>query len=159
MGNLGSEIFTFKKMKKGLKYLSIVILIALLFLIRAFENELFYDPLIIYFQNDYLYSAIPEVNVWKLVLDLIFRYILNSLITLAIIYIAFNKKSFVKFAGYFLSIAFVMLLVAFVFLLKNEFKEGYLLPFYIRRFLIHPLFLLVLFPAFYYMKLNKLRRF
>ena len=74
-------------MSKTLKYISIVILIALLFLIRAFESDLFYDPLIIYFQNDYLYSSIPEVNAWKMVIDLLFRYSLNSLVTLAIIYV------------------------------------------------------------------------
>ncbi|MFN0728906.1 exosortase F system-associated membrane protein [Polaribacter gochangensis] len=146
-------------MKKGFKYISIIILIALFFLIRAFENDLFYDPLITYFENDYLYSSMPEVNTWKLVVDLLFRYTLNSLITLCIIYIAFDKKRFVKFAGFFLMLAFIILIVAFVFLLKGEFRQGYLLPFYVRRFLIHPLFLLLLFPAFYYMKLNKLRRF
>jgi exosortase F-associated protein len=146
-------------MIKTLKYISIVILIALLFLIRAFENDLFYDPLIKYFQNDYLYSSMPEVNTWKLVINLLFRYTLNSIVTLAVVYVAFNKKSYVKFAGFFLMVAFMLLIGVFVFLLKNEFKDSYLLPFYIRRFLIHPLFLLLLFPAFYYLKLNKLRRF
>ncbi|MFT5760980.1 MAG: exosortase F-associated protein [Polaribacter sp.] len=146
-------------MKKALKYILLVILIALLFLIRAFEDDLFYDPLIKYFQNDYLYSTMPEVNIWKLVVDILFRYTLNSVITLAIIYVAFKKKSFVKFAGFFLMLAFVILLVVFVFLLKDEFKHSYLFPFYIRRFLIHPLFLLLLLPSFYYMKINKLNRF
>ena len=146
-------------MKKVLKYILLVILVALLFLIRAFEDDLFYDPLIKYFQNDYLYSTMPEVNIWKLVVDILFRYTLNSLITLAIIYVAFKNKSFVKFAGFFLMLAFVMLLVVFVFLLKDEFKHSYLFPFYIRRFLIHPLFLLLLFPSFYYMKINKSNRF
>tara|TARA_R110002124_G_scaffold101230_3_gene248686 strand:+ start:8908 stop:9348 length:441 start_codon:yes stop_codon:yes gene_type:complete len=146
-------------MKKVLKYIVLAILIALLFLVRAFESNLFYDPLIKYFQNEYLYLRMPKVNTWKLVVDLLFRYTLNSLITLAIIYVYFNKKRYVKFAGFFLMLAFVLLIFTFVFLLKDEFKHGYLLPFYIRRFLIHPLFLIILFPAFYYMKLNKLKRF
>lgn len=146
-------------MNKTLKYTSIIILVAMLFAIRAFEGDLFYDPLITYFQNDYLYSSMPEVNIWKLVIDVLFRYTLNSLITLAIIYVAFDKKRYVKFAGFFMVLAFIILIVVFVFLLKDEFKSGYLFPFYVRRFLIHPLFLILLFPAFYYMKLNKLRRF
>ena len=146
-------------MNKTLKYTSIIILVAMLFAIRAFEGDLFYDPLITYFQNDYLYSSMPEVNIWKLVIDVLFRYTLNSLITLAIIYVAFDKKRYVKFAGFFMVLAFIILIVVFVFLLKNEFESGYLFPFYVRRFLIHPLFLILLFPAFYYMKLNKLRRF
>ncbi len=146
-------------MKQSLKYSLLFVLIATLFLIRAFENNLFYDPLILYFQNDYLYSSMPEVNNLKLLVDMLFRYILNSLITLGIIYLSFNKKSYVKFAGFFLILAFLILIVIFGFLLKGDFKEGYLLPFYIRRFLIHPLFLLILFPAFYYMKLNRLKKF
>lgn len=142
-------------MSKVLKYILIFILIVLLFLIRAFESELFYDPLIVYFQNDYLYSKMPKVNTWKLVVDILLRYTLNSLITLGVIYLAFDKKKFVKFAGFFLMLAFMILIFVFVFLLKSEFKDGYLFPFYIRRFLIHPLFLLLLLPAFYYQKLNK----
>lgn len=142
-------------MKKYIRYILIVILLVLLVLMRAFEKELFYDPLIIYFQNDYLYTEIPDVDIWKLVVDLLFRYTLNSLITLGVIHLAFQKKRYVKFAGFFLMLAFMLLIVIFVFLLREEFKNGYLLPFYIRRFLIHPLFLLLLFPAFYYQKLNK----
>lgn len=146
-------------MNKGLKYILLIVLIGMLFLIRAFEGDLFYDPLIEYFQNDYLYTSMPEINIGKLLIDVLFRYALNSFITLGIIYVVFNKKSYLKFAGFFLVLAFLILLILFVFLLKDEFREGYLLPFYIRRFLIHPLFLLVLFPAFYYMKLHKLKKF
>jgi exosortase F-associated protein len=146
-------------MKKALKYILLVLLISLLFLIRAFESDLFYDPLINYFQNDYLYSSMPAVNNWELVVHLLLRYTLNSVITLGIIFVVFNKKRFVKFAGFFLMLAFILLITVFVFLLRDEFKHGYLLPFYIRRFLIHPLFLFILFPTFYYMKINKLKKF
>jgi len=139
-------------MKKAINYILIVVFIMLLFLIRAYESELFYDPLIVYFQNDYLYSKMPEVHIWNLVVDIFFRYVLNSLLTLGIIYLAFNQKKYVKFTSFFLLFAFLLLIVIFVYLLKQEFKHGYLFPFYIRRFLIHPLFLLVLIPAFYYMK-------
>jgi exosortase F-associated protein len=97
----------------------------------------------------------PEVNTWKLVVDILYRYTLNSLITIGIIQLAFDKKRFVKFAGFFLMLAFMILIFVFVFLVRNEFESGYLFPFYVRRFLIHPLFLLLLLPAFYYQKLNK----
>jgi len=129
--------------------------VSLLFVIRAFEGDLFYDPLIVYFQNDYLYTKMPEVDLWKLVVDILFRYTLNALITIGIIKLAFVRKRFVKFAGFFLMLAFMLLIVIFVFLVRNEFGNGYLFPFYVRRFLIHPVFLLILLPAFYYQKLNK----
>ena len=71
MGALGSKIFRFKKMKKIRDIIFIVILILLLFLIRAFENDLFYDPLIVYFQNDYLYTSIPEIKLLRLFVDIL----------------------------------------------------------------------------------------
>ncbi len=142
-------------MKKQVRVILILFLLALLVLIRAFENELFYDPLITYFQNDYLYANMPRVDVWKLVVDILYRYTLNSLLTIGIIYLVFEKKKYVKFAGFFLLLAFVLLIIVFTFLLREEFRYGYLFPFYIRRFLIHPLFLVLLFPAFYYQKLAK----
>ena len=142
-------------MIKLLKYISVIVLVAFLFMIRAFEAQLFYDPLIVYFQNDYLYAKMPEINIWKLVIDLLFRYTLNSLITIAIVYLAFDKKKYIKFTGFFLMSAFISLLIVFVFLVKSEFQFGYLFPFYIRRFLVHPLFLLILVPAFYYHSKSK----
>ena len=127
-----------------------VVLFGLLFLIRAFETELFYDPLIVYFQNDYLYKPIPEIDSWKLTVDLLFRYSLNSLITIGIIYMIFQKKKYVKFAGFMLMLAFMIMIVIFALLVRTNFESGYLFPFYIRRFIVHPIFLLILLPAFYY---------
>ena len=142
-------------MRKEVRFLLLLVLLSMFVLIRAFEETLFYDPLIVYFQNNYLYGEIPEIHIWKLVVDILFRYGLNSLITLGIIYVAFKKKSYVKFTGFFLMVAFIVLLVVFVYLLRGGFEEGYLFPFYIRRFLIHPLFILLLIPAFYYQQISK----
>jgi len=142
-------------MKKPVKIFLILILFLFLFLIRAFEAELFYDPLIVYFQNDYLYKSIPNIDEWKLVIDMLWRYVINSLISLGIIALIFKKKEYIKFSGFFLMLAFMLLIIVFSFLLKDGFKSGYLFPFYIRRFIIHPIFLFLLLPAFYYQKLKK----
>jgi len=142
-------------MSKKTRYILVFLLVSLLFVIRAFESDLFYDPLIVYFQNDYLYTKMPEVDLWRLAVNVLFRYTLNSLITIGVIQLVFEKKRFVKFTGFFLMLAFMLLIVVFIFLVRNEFEQGYLFPFYVRRFLIHPLFLLLLLPAFYYQKLNK----
>jgi exosortase F-associated protein len=61
----------------------------------------------------------------------------------------------VKFSVVFFILAFVILIIAFAFLIRGSLESGYLLPFYIRRFIIHPLFLLLLLPAFYYQQLSK----
>jgi len=139
------------------KKLRIVIILALFFaliLVRAFELQLFYDPFIEYFKYDYLYDPIPVFSGSKLLVSLIFRYGLNTVISLIIIYIAFQNRSFVIFALKFYVIAFVILSITFFIILKGELAHGYLFAFYIRRFLIHPLFVLLLLPAFYYKQLT-----
>jgi len=142
-------------MNKFLKSILLLLLFSMFFVIRAFQNQLFYDPLINYFKNDYLYTDIFNIDVWRLVKNIFFRYTLNSLLTLGVIWVLFQKKDYFKFVGFFLMFAFMILIISFVFLVRDDFESGYLLPFYIRRFLIHPLFLLLLLPAFYYQKLNK----
>ncbi|MEN8857807.1 MAG: exosortase F system-associated protein [Flavobacteriaceae bacterium] len=137
-------------MKKIIKIGGVIFLFGLLFMIRAFEENLFYDPLIIYFQNDYLYKAVPKIDTWHLIVDMFFRYTLNSIISLAIIYLIFRKKKIIKFSGFFLMLAFMVLIVIFSISLRNNLESGYLFAFYVRRFIVHPMLLLILLPAFYY---------
>lgn len=141
-------------MNKYGNYLVVFVLIILLILVRAFESKLFYDPLIAYFKNDYLHKPMPKLDNWKLVVDLFLRYSINSLLTIGVIWFLFKKKDILKFSGFFLMTAFMILILVFFFLMRDEFNSGYLLPFYVRRFLIHPLFLLLLLPAFYYQRLQ-----
>ena len=142
-------------MNKYLKIVIVFILFILLFLVSALESKLFYDPLIEYFKNDYLYTYIYNIDVWRLIVNMLFRYTLNSLISLGIIWVLFERKDYLKFSGFFLMLMFMILIIVFVLLIRNDFESGYLFPFYIRRFIIHPLFLLLLLPAFYYQKLSK----
>jgi len=141
-------------MNKYIKIVLALILFSLFFVVRAFESQLFYDPLLEYFKNDYLYKPIYDMDVWRLTLDMLFRYTLNALISLGFIWVLFEQKDYLKFSGFFLILAFTVLIVVFVVLLRDNFESGYLLLFYIRRFIIHPLFLLLLLPAFYYQKVS-----
>lgn len=142
-------------MNNVLKYSVVFALFLLLILVRAFENYLFYDPLIGYFQNDYLYKQAPELNSWKLVLNLLYRYLINTIISLVIIYAVYRNFTYVKLSAKIYVVAFCVLILAFGFLLNTSFENGYLLPFYLRRFLIHPLLLLVFLPAFYYHQMSR----
>lgn len=127
-------------------------LIFLLILVRSLAPTMFYDPFIDFFKNDYLAMGFPEFSTIKLFLNLFSRYLLNTLISLAIIYLFFLKKQLVLFSIKFYAITFIILAIAYLMLLKTEFSSGYLLAFYVRRMLIHPIFLLILLPAFYYQK-------
>jgi exosortase F-associated protein len=139
-------------MRKTWKYIAIGFLFGLLVVIRAFENELFYDPFLNFFKYDYFQGMITEYDAWRLFFHHVFRYGLNMLVSLGIIYIAFENKHVVKFSFGLYVIAFVILVSLYFYLIQHDLAEDYLLTFYVRRFLIQPLFVLILLPAFYYQR-------
>ncbi len=133
------------------------IVLAMLFvlalvLIRAYEDNLFYDPFLNYFKLDYYNLAIPEINNFKLFIGLLFRYFINTIISLAIIYVLFKDIDAIKFAAFLYLIFFIVLTAAFFFILLKSGETYKMGLFYIRRFLIQPLFLLLFIPAFYFQK-------
>ena len=140
-------------MKKLFRIIFIVVLFFMLILIRAIVQPYFYDPLLDYFKHDYLNKPIPELNFSLYFLNLFCRYFLNTLISLAIIYLAFNNKKTFYFSIKFYVLAFVVLSLFLFILLKFNVTNSNLLIFYVRRFLIQPLFVFILLPAFYYQKL------
>ncbi|MBD0836128.1 exosortase F system-associated membrane protein [Aestuariibaculum suncheonense] len=142
-------------MPKPITYILILILFGVLILIRAFENLLFYDPYLTFFKNDYLYIDSPRREVLKLVFFTSFRFWLNTLVSLGILYLFFKEWSLIKFSVLFYAIAYIVLILVFIYFIINPKQEDYYLFFNFRRFLIQPIILLVLLPAFYYYKLNK----
>ena len=142
-------------MSKKLRYILMFTLILMLVLIRQFEDVLFYDPYLVFFQNDYLYIDSPRQETFKLVCFTTLRYLLNSLISLGILYLVFLDKSIVKFSTLVYAFAYAILIMVFLYFVINPRQEDYYLFFNIRRFLIQPILLLLLLPAFYY---NRLKR-
>ncbi len=136
-------------MKKLRKTILLVFLFGLFFVVRAFQESLFYDPLIAYYQNDYLYTAPPAVDSLKLLVHMGFRYLINTLVSLSILWVLFKNTTILRFSVFFYLFAFFVLIAVFWGLLVTQFSVGYLLPFYVRRFLIHPLFLFIVLPLFY----------
>lgn len=137
-------------MKLFFKIVSIGFFFVLLVCIRFFETELFYDPLIRFYKGNYLTQQPPVFEEWKLIWNTVFRYGLNTFISLLILWVAFRNKKTIKFAGWFYGIVFFILIVIFAYLVFNMNPKNYFTLFYVRRFLIQPLFILLLLPAFYY---------
>ncbi len=142
-------------MHKAIKYILVGVLFLLLVLIRAFEDVLFYDPYLTFFENDYLYVDSPRREIARLVLNTTLRFVLNTLISLGILHLIFNDKSIIKFSVFIYAVAFLLLLIPFLYFVINPKQEDYYLFFNIRRFLIQPIFLILLLPAFYYHKLKR----
>ena len=131
-----------------------MMLVLLLVLIRTYEDRLFYDPFLSYFKTDYYNLPLPELNNIQLFFGLVFRYFLNSSLSLAIIYVLFKDIEAVKFASILYLIFFTLLILALFLVLSFFGETNKMTLFYIRRFLIQPIFLLLFLPAFYYQKQN-----
>ena len=116
-------------MSKKRKLFFIVLGVGCLILIRFFEDHLFYDPYLNFFKNDYLYIDSPHRETFKLVLSTSFRYILNSLISLVILYIVWLDKDIVKFASMIYVASYCFLLIVFIYFLENPRQEDYYLFF------------------------------
>jgi exosortase F-associated protein len=139
--------------KTNLVYLAVLVL--LLILIRTFENTIFYDPFLAYYKLEYAHLPLPQVNIVKLFLSLGFRYYLNTILSLGIIYLLFKNKSYVKFSILLYMIFGSLLFISFFFVLIKFGAESKMTLFYIRRFIIQPIFLLLYIPAFYFQNKSK----
>ena len=145
-------------LKRILKYkLRLVLsmgLIALLVLVRVAENFLFYDPFLVYFKSDFTNLPIPTFDSFKLFLSLCFRYGLNTVISLALLHVIFRDYNTTKFS-LVLYLLFFMLFVLLFFVAIFYCESNKLAIFYVRRFLIQPIFVLLFIPGFYYQKLAR----
>ncbi len=142
--------------KESLKKYSLIAgLLLLLVAIRFFERQLFNDGLIDFFRYDYLKSNLPGISKLTIVLTDSLRYWINSLISITILYLLFKRRDLPLFLFSFYLLAFIAGLVFFVYALNHYQPGEYLVLFYIRRFFIQPVLLLVLIPALLYHKKNE----
>lgn len=140
-------------MEHKIKILATICIVICFGVIRTFESQLFYDPFLEYFDTDFKNLPFPEVAVFKLLCGLFFRYFLNTILSLALIYALFQDKDILKFST-FLYVFFLVILMVLFFVILNYFPDGNWLLFYVRRFIIQPIFVLLFIPAFYYQQLN-----
>ena len=129
--------------------LAVVGLVVLLACVRAFEDSLFYDPLLAYYKTDFTSAPLPEFDLILLTASMFFRYFLNTAISLGIIYLLFKNKGLVRFTSVLYILFFVALMIGFLAVIAFA-PDQKMVLFYIRRFIIQPLFLLLFIPAFYF---------
>ncbi|MFN7777115.1 exosortase F system-associated membrane protein [Flavobacterium sp.] len=136
--------------KNKSKWFLIAVLVGLLLCIRAGEGQWFYDPLLTYFKGDYQNLPLPPLDSFRYGVHLYLRYGLNSLISMSILFVVFRQREQLRFVAY-LYVGLGLILGITFFLLYNSSTDApKLLIFYVRRFLIQPLFLLLFIPAFFY---------
>ena len=144
----------FQNMLNSLKENKLQILIAVVVimcfaLIRNFETKLFYDPFLKYFTDDFINLPFPKYDALKLFFGLLFRYFLNSVLSLLLIYGLFQDREIIKFS-LFVYVFFLVVLLTMFFIILKFFPDASWLLFYVRRFIIQPILVLLFIPGFYY---------
>ena len=134
--------------------LLLVVLVGLLVAIRSFGHEFFYDPFMYFFEENYVDTRELDFPL-SLHFNLLLRYLLNAVVSIGILYVALKDSEIVKFCS-LLYLGFLLVLYPlFVYLMNHSGPGDYLPAFYVRRFLAHPLLVLLLLPAFLYQKIRE----
>ena len=137
--------------KNKWKIFFLLIALVLIACIRTFESKIFYDPFIIFYKSDYFHKQMPVFDSVQLYLNVFFRFSLNSILSIFIIYLLFKDRLLLKLSVYLYALIGFVLIILFYFYLNSE-KPDFMILFYIRRFLIQPILLVLFIPAFYYQK-------
>ncbi|MFN7100047.1 MAG: exosortase F system-associated membrane protein [Flavobacterium sp.] len=143
-----------KVLRNKCRCLAFIVLVAILIMVRVFENELFYDPFLDFFKKDFENFTLPAVDHAKLALGLLLRYGFNTIVSTSLIYIVYQDFDLLKFILVVYAFLFVVLMLCFFIVLLNAIPNQNWILFYIRRFLIQPIFLLLFFAGIYYQKRN-----
>ena len=141
-----------KMLNNKVRVIQLIFLVVLLAIVRAFENTLFYDPLLHFFKKDFNNLPLPNTNPFQLFLGVLFRYGLNSILSLGVIYVLFEELAMIKFAAILYGFFFIILILAFFFIIYFTSENHNWALFYVRRFLIQPIFVILFVPGFLLLK-------
>lgn len=120
--------------------------------VRMLEDAIFYDPFLNYFHEANKNISLPQFEWGKLILSHLFRFILNLFFSCIIIHFLFKNKEWTMQGAVLITIIFAITFPIYLYCIYNQFEIGYLFSFYMRRFVIQPLILLLVVPLFYYRK-------
>ncbi|WP_309608399.1 exosortase F system-associated membrane protein [Flavobacterium sp.] len=138
-----------KLFNNKIEILQIIILIGFFVIVRAFENQLFYDPFLEYFKSE-IPLVYPKFEPVKLYFSLSIRYLINAIVSILILYVIFKDLNLFKFSMFLYVLFFIILTIGF-YICLNYFDESQkMILFNIRRFIIQPIFILIFIPGFYF---------
>lgn len=137
-------------MQTALKIFVGVAILFLLIAIRVKESVLFYDPLIIFFKSGHGSQSLPDMDFIRLIANTALRFFMNTLLSLVLLWVFYKRKSVVIVSSVIYGVLFVLLYSIFCIIITQDSLPPHHFLFYTRRFLIQPILVLVLVPAFYF---------
>lgn len=120
--------------------------------VRILEERLFYDPFLGYFHEAQKNIPFPPFEWGKLIAGYLFRFVLNLFFSCLVIHFWFRNRQWTIQGAILITIIFLITFPIYLYCIYDRFEIGYLLSFYMRRFVIQPLILLLIIPMFYYWK-------
>lgn len=135
---------------KILSWLFIALGLAGLIGVRLSEDRLFYDPFLNYFHEANRNIPFPDFDWGRLIAGHLFRFLLNLFFSCLIIQFWFRNKQWTFQGAILIIIVFSITFPIYLYCISERFETGYLFSFYMRRFVIQPLILLLIIPMFYY---------
>ncbi|UOU99086.1 exosortase F system-associated protein [Chryseobacterium daecheongense] len=137
---------------KILNWFFVAIGVAGLISVRMFEDKMFYDPFLNYFHEADKSISFPVFEWGKLIASHLFRFVLNLFFSCVIIHFLFKNKEWTIQGAILITIVFGITFPIYLYCISDRFEIGYLFSFYVRRFVIQPLIILLIVPMFYYRK-------
>ncbi|KPE51597.1 exosortase F system-associated membrane protein [Chryseobacterium indologenes] len=135
---------------KILNWLLVIMGICGLAGVRLLEGQIFYDPFLDYFHEANKNIEFPQFEWGKLIISHLFRFLLNLLFSCLIIQCLFKKRDWTMQGALLIMMIFVITFPIYLYCIYDRFNIGYLFSFYMRRFVIQPMTLLLIVPVFYY---------
>ncbi|REC48934.1 exosortase F system-associated membrane protein [Chryseobacterium pennipullorum] len=120
--------------------------------VRAVEETIFYDPFLTYFHEANKNIEFPSFEWGKLIAGHLFRFVLNLGFSCMVIHGLFKNRQWTLQGAVMITIIFVITFPIYLYCIYDHFSIGYLFSFYMRRFVIQPLIILLIVPLFYYRK-------
>lgn len=135
---------------KTLNWFIVILAISGLVAVRVLEDRIFYDPFLDYFRKADKHFAFPDFEWGKLILNYLFRFLLNLIFSVIAVHFIFKRKDRTIQAAILILLVFAITFPIYLYCISTKFEIGYLFSFYMRRFVIQPLVLLLIIPMFYY---------
>jgi len=138
----------------GKRLISLAVLLMLV-AVRLNESRWFPEKLIDFFGKDlYPDNPLPALGFTDY-FSLLLRYLTNSILSIVFLHVWFGNERITRFLIKFFAATGMVLLLLFGIAVYTYQPGQYLFLFYIRRLIIQPVWLFILFPVIYYLENRK----
>jgi len=99
---------------------------------------------------NYRVEFAPNLNPWAFSVNKAFRYVLNDIMAITVIYGLFGKRSYVRFAMYVLLVGLLFLVPLYIYLYLAQPVGFSSMLSHLHRIVMNPVLMMLMIPALYF---------